>query len=132
MELKSYAVSASQSVTTLPMTQPPQQFISKVKTCKTIIINFHEDSTGILEAPTDVKIEASVERVIVSWSPPFTLGGVPILHYSVYITSQGVSEQRNTTETHISLERPCASTTYQISAWNEVGEGNATRKGNTI
>ena len=67
-----------------------------------------------------------------SWSPPFTLEGVPILHYSVYITSQGVSEQTNTTETHITLERPCASTTYQISAWNEVGEGNATRKGDTI
>ena len=59
---------------------------------------------------TDVKIEASGESVIVSWSPPFSLEGVPILHYSVYITSQGVSEQRNTTETHISLERPCAST----------------------
>ena len=73
MELKSHAVSACQSVTTFPMTQPPQQFISKVKTCKTIIINFHEDSTDILEAPTDVKIEASVESVIVSWSLPFTL-----------------------------------------------------------
>ncbi|CAI8038155.1 hypothetical protein GBAR_LOCUS21281, partial [Geodia barretti] len=83
---------------------------------------------GLLEAPTDVYYTASKESVIVSWSPPFTLEGVPILHYSVYITSQGVSEQRNTTETHITLERPCASTTYQISAWNEVGEGNATRK----
>ncbi|CAI8016253.1 hypothetical protein GBAR_LOCUS9981, partial [Geodia barretti] len=83
---------------------------------------------GLLEAPTDVHYTASKDSVIMSWSPPFTLEGVPILHYSVYITSQGVSEQRNTTETHITLERPCASTTYQISAWNEVGEGNATRK----
>ncbi|CAI8022428.1 hypothetical protein GBAR_LOCUS13172, partial [Geodia barretti] len=84
---------------------------------------------GLLEAPTDVYYAASKDIVVVSWSPPFTLEGVPILHYSVYITSQGVSEQRNTTETHISLERPCASTTYQISAWNEVGEGNATSTG---
>ncbi|CAI8019959.1 hypothetical protein GBAR_LOCUS11952 [Geodia barretti] len=84
---------------------------------------------GLLKAPTDVSVEAvGVDSINVSWSPPFTLEGVPILQYSVYITSQGVSEQRNTTETHISLERPCASTTYQISAWNEVGEGNATRK----
>ncbi|CAI8026699.1 hypothetical protein GBAR_LOCUS15312 [Geodia barretti] len=83
---------------------------------------------GILKAPTDVSVEAvGVDSINVSWSAPFTLEGVPILHYSVYITSQGVSEQRNTTETHITLERPCASTTYQISAWNEVGEGNATR-----
>ncbi|CAI8042629.1 hypothetical protein GBAR_LOCUS23637 [Geodia barretti] len=84
---------------------------------------------GLLKASTDVSVEADgVDSINVSWSPPFTLEGVPILHYSVYITSQGVSEQRNTTETHITLERPCASTTYQISAWNEVGEGNATRK----
>ena len=87
---------------------------------------------GLLEAPTDVHYTASKDSVIMSWSPPFTLEGVPILHYSVYITSQGVSEQKNTTETHIALERPSVSTTYQISAWNAVGEGNATRKGNTV
>ena len=88
---------------------------------------------GLLQAPTDISVETvGVDGIIVSWSPPFTLEGVPILHYSVYITSQGVSEQRNTTETHITLERPCGSTTYQISAWNEVGEGNATGKGETV
>ena len=66
----------------------------------------------------------SRESVGVSWSPPFTLDGVPILHYSVYITSQGFSEQRNTTGTNIILRRPYTSTTYLITAWNEVGEGN--------
>ena len=41
--------------------------------------------TGLLEAPTDVSVaEVNVESVNVSWSPPFTLDGVPILHYSVY------------------------------------------------
>ena len=69
------------------------------------------------------------ENVRVSWSPPFTLDGVLILHYSVYITSQGVSEQINTTATSITLRRSCASTTYSISAWNEVGEGNTTTFG---
>ena len=85
---------------------------------------------GLLEAPTDVSVEGiSLESVAVSWSHPFTLDGVPILQYSVYTTSQGVSEQFNTTETNITLGRPRASTTYQISAWNEVGEGNATTFG---
>ena len=70
-----------------------------------------------------------MESVNVSWSPPFTLSGVPILHYSVNITSQGHTVQRNTTDTYIILERPCTSTTYQISAWNEVGEGNITTYG---
>ena len=80
--------------------------------------------TGLLEALTDVTVDkVSVERVKVSWSPPFTLDGVPILQYTVYIISQGQTETVNTTETHITLMRPHASTTFKISAWNEVGEG---------
>ena len=78
----------------------------------------------------DVNVEGiSLESVAVSWSPPFTLDGVPILQYSVYTTSQGISEQFNTTEINIVLGRPCSITTYQISAWNEVGEGNASTFG---
>ena len=68
--------------------------------------------------------QVSVESVNVSWTPPFTLSVVPILMYTVYITSQTYNETMNTTETRITLERPCASTTYEISAWNEVGEGD--------
>ena len=83
---------------------------------------------GLLEAPTGVTIEGiSRENVNLSWSPPFTLDGVPILHYSVYITSQGLLEQRNTTETSIILRRPYATITYQVTAWNIVGEGNASK-----
>ena len=86
---------------------------------------------GLLEAPLDVLVDVvSSESVNVSWSPPFTLDGIPILHYTVSVISQGIlTEEINTTETHITLERPCASTTYQISGWNEVGEGNATLSG---
>ena len=82
-------------------------------------------TTGLLDSPTDVNVDrVSVESVSVSWTPPFTLSEVPILMYTVYITSQGYTETMNTTETRITQERPCASTTYEISAWNEVGEGD--------
>ena len=78
---------------------------------------------GLLDAPTDVNVnQVIVEIVNVSWTPPFTLNEVPILMYTVYITSQGYTETMNTTETSITL-RQCGSTTYEISAWNEVGEG---------
>lgn len=70
----------------------------------------------------------SVEIVNVSWSPPFTLDGVPILQYTVYVTSKGYNDTLNTTETHLTLEKPCTSTTFQISAWNEVGEGNISKR----
>ena len=83
---------------------------------------------GLLEASTDVTVKGvSKESVNLSWSPPFTLDGVPILHYTVYITSQGVSEQRNITEASIILRRPYSSITYQITAWNSVGEGTASK-----
>ena len=90
--------------------------------------------TGLLEAPLDVLVDVvSSESVNVSWSPPFTLGGIPILHYTVSVISQGIlTVQINTTETHITLERPCASTTYRISGWNDVGEGNTTITSNYI
>ena len=65
------------------------------------------------------------QSVNVSWSPPLTLDGVPILQYSVNITSQGRTVQRNTIDTYITLERPCTTTTYQITAWSLAGQGLA-------
>ena len=65
------------------------------------------------------------QSVNVSWSPPLTLDGVPILQYSVNITSQGLTVQRNTNDTYITLERPCTTTTYQITAWSLAGQGLA-------
>ena len=80
--------------------------------------------TGLLEAPTDVSIEFGAENMTLSWSSPFTLDGELIPHYTVYILSQEHTEAVNTTETNITLERSCTNTVYQISAWNEVGEGH--------
>ena len=83
---------------------------------------------GLLEAPTDVTVKGvSRESVNLFWSPPFTLDGVSILHYSVYISSNEFSGKNDTTETSITLRRPYASITYQITAWNSVGEGNASK-----
>ena len=89
-------------------------------------------ATGLLEAPTDVSIKVGVEYMTLSWNPPFTLDGVPILQYTVYIISQRHRETVNTTKTHITLEGSCTSPVYQISAWNEVGEGNTVTYGITV
>ena len=58
---------------------------------------------GLLEAPLDVVVDVvSSESVNVSWSPPFTLDKIPILHYTVNVTSQGtLTEQINTTEYYL-------------------------------
>ena len=73
-----------------------------------------------------MNIEVGVQNMTLSWSPPYTIDGVPILQYTVYIISQSHNWTLNVTETNITIERRCTSTTYQISAWNEVGEGNTT------
>ena len=88
--------------------------------------------TGLLEAPTDVSIEVGVDNMTLSWRPPFTLDGVSIYRYSVYIISPRHTKTESTTETHITLERPYSSTTYQISAWNGGGEGNTSIYGSTF
>ena len=72
------------------------------------------------------------QSLTVSWYPPLTLDGVPILQYSVNITTQGITTQRNTTDTYITLERLCTVTTYQISAWSLAGEGTAAIYGETL
>ena len=76
-----------------------------------------------------MSIEIGVESMILSWDAPLTLTGIPILQYTVYIISQRHTETVNTTETSITLERSCTNTAYQISAWNEVGEGDTTTYG---
>ena len=81
---------------------------------------------GLLEAPTNVSVDVVDElSVNVSWRPPLTLHGVSILQYSVNITSQGFTALRNTTDTYITLERPCTTATYQITAWSLAGQGYA-------
>ena len=98
---------------TLPIPQPSEYKVNCVVATFSSVAKCIIHLTGLLKAPIGISVEADrVNSINVPWSPPFTLEGVPILHYSVYITSQGVSEQRNTTETHISLETPCASQSY--------------------
>ena len=81
---------------------------------------------GLLAAPTNVSVNVMDEQSVkVSWSPPITLDGVSILQYSVNIITQGLTVQRNTTDTYITLERPCTTTTYQITAWSLAGQGFA-------
>ena len=91
----------------------------------------HTLITGLLAAPTNVSIEVGMETMTLSWSPPYIIDGIPIVQYTVYIINQTHMETVHTTETHITLEKSCTNTAYQISAWNKVGEGNKATYGNT-
>ena len=81
--------------------------------------------TGYLAEPTNLQVElVNLNTINISWVPPFTLEGVSIHNYTVYISSSDYNETVNTTQSEISLERPCRETSYSVSGWNEVGEGN--------
>ena len=53
-----------------------------------IIINNYSKHTGLLESVSDLTVALiNSTTVLISWSPPFTLEGVPILGYNVTITN---------------------------------------------
>ena len=85
--------------------------------------------TGYLEAPTNLQLtEMNSETIQLSWGPPFTLAGVPILQYSVYVddftrTPERISIIENTTSVQYVIQKPCSSIRFSVSGWNELGEG---------
>ena len=62
-----------------------------------------------------------------SWMPPFTLNITDVEpDISTYTVRVNGSTHMNTSKTHLTVDRPCFTTTYSVSAWNAVGEGNKT------
>ena len=87
--------------------------------------NYSHSQSGYLAAPSDLQAEVvSWNTINLTWVSPFTLEGVSIHNYTVYISNSDYNEIVNTTQSEISLERPCRVTSYSVSGWNEVGEGN--------
>ena len=71
-----------------------------------------------------------------SFTPPFTMKGVPISNYSINIVSKelntnvctipnGQSAEELTTVNIIGLDQ-CSSYNISVSAWNDYGQGNMT------
>ena len=86
-------------------------------------------SIGFLEAPSNLQLtEMNSETIGLSWDPPFTLAGVPILQYSVYVDDftlypENTITVETTTSTQHFFRKPCSSIRYSVSGWNELGEG---------
>lgn len=73
---------------------------------------------------------SSADTVDITWSPPFTLSGVPINGYVIII----LSTTTNTTTTHTSVfnnftftttdHDPCTNYSIKVFAFNSVGNGS--------
>ena len=102
--------------------------------------------TGVLNSPPGLQVnELNSTTLYLTWNPPSTLSGIPILYYSVSIdnlvsvstvnvtTANQASINPNMTSLDLSavgsigyLHDPgCESLQFSVRAWNSVGEGSS-------
>ena len=96
-------------------------------------------SPGYLAAPGDFEIIAQQRILLLKWTPPFSVEGVPILGYLLNATnvtnaSSLESKHLNSTVTSYNFtsenSSPCPKYQFLIRAINEVGCGNWSLKMN--
>ena len=85
---------------------------------------------GLLESVSDLTVTLiNSTTVLISWNPPFTLEGVPILRYDVTITNTTNGENETllveNTTLHYSIDHP-HNFTVTVVPINEVGAGELT------
>ena len=94
---------------------------------------YTECCTGLLESVSNLTVtHINSTTVLISWSPPFTLEGVPILGYNVTITNttSGENETMLVEDTTLlySIDHPDLENIFTVTVVpiNEVGAGNST------
>ena len=78
--------------------------------------------TGLLESVSDLTVVSiNSTTVLISWSPPFTLEGVPILGYNVTITNttsgenETMSVEGDTTMLYYSIDHPDPDNNFTVT-----------------
>lgn len=98
--------------------------------------------SGYLAAPGDFEAIAQQRKIHLTWTPPFSLGRVPIGGYFLAIfditddvnvsTVETIRLNYTEKETNLTTDRllTCRSYQFTILAFNEVGNGNLSDKRN--
>ena len=84
---------------------------------------------GLLESVSNLAVTpVNSTTVLISWNPPFTLEGVPILGYNVTITTSGENEtmsvEGDTTMLYYSIDHLKSTFTITVVPINVVGVGD--------
>ena len=108
------------------------------------ITSYLYNITGLLDPPPGMRVDKlNSTALFLSWNPPSTLSGIPILYYSVDVNNLvstttinvTVADQPsiNPTTTSLDLSRlgsigylyglDCESLMFTVRAWNSVGGG---------
>ena len=92
---------------------------------------YHIPHAGLLESVSNLTVTpVNSTTVLISWSPPFTLDGVPILGYNVTITNttsgenETMSVEGDTTILYYSIDHLKSIFTITVVPINVVGEGD--------
>ena len=97
--------------------------------------NYLYHITGLLESVSNLTVvPINSTTVLISWSPPFTLEGVPILGYNVTITNttsgenETMSVEGDTTMLYYSIDHPDPDNNFTVIVVpiNEAGPGDVT------
>ena len=89
--------------------------------CGAFIINSF--ITGLLGSVHNLTVTLiNSTTVLISWSPPFTLEGVPILGYNVTVMNETVLLERDTTMLYYSIDHS-NSMHFTVVPINQVGAG---------
>ena len=64
--------------------------------------------------------------LLLQYTAPYTLTGVPILYYSIVILSTNISVNITGTQYNIYITEYCINYNISITPWNSVGMGNTT------
>ena len=85
--------------------------------------NYYTIHTGLLESVSNLTVVVLINSttVLISWSPPFTLEGVPILSYNVTITNttsgenETMSVEGDTTMLYYSIDHPDPDNNFTVT-----------------
>ena len=107
--------------------------------CTAIVLTEHDGISGIatfhVQGPPSPPINLTVEasggqtHLTFRWNPPFNMvltNDSVVSMYTVYITisQTGIETRSNTTMREYTIENPCSSIKFKVTAWNDIGEGN--------
>ena len=83
--------------------------------------------------PTNLTLEVSEDHryLMLRWNPPSGLNVSSAYHnitYTVYvnISCTGMEISSNTTMREYTMENPCSDVLFRVTAWDDIGDGNAT------
>ncbi|XP_019855868.1 PREDICTED: uncharacterized protein LOC109584541 [Amphimedon queenslandica] len=81
---------------------------------------------GLLSNVTATVTQINSTTLLLKYEAPYTLTGIPILYYTIVISTTDMSVNITDTQYNLYLNEFCSTYNISITPWNIVGKGNTT------